>query len=90
MTAMRSSPWIDRHPLHAANPTRSPQVGTIRLYLRPERPGQTEEEIRLVAGTAAIVPRGRWQRIELATPSNIMVVTLPRGSRLEKRSEADA
>ena len=63
-------------------------IGTIRLYLRPERPGQAEEKIRLTAGTAAIVPRGRWHRIELATPSNIMTVTLPRGSRLEKRSEA--
>ncbi|MEV4575735.1 cupin [Nonomuraea jabiensis] len=63
-------------------------VGKIRLYLRPERPGQEEEEIRLTAGTAAIVPRGRWHRIELDIPSNIMAVTLPRGSRLEKRAEA--
>ncbi|HUR01969.1 MAG TPA: cupin [Nonomuraea sp.] len=62
-------------------------IGKIRLYLRPERAGQEEEEIRLVAGTAAIVPRGRWHRIALDIPSNIMVVTLPRGSRLEKRSE---
>ncbi|MFI7132768.1 cupin [Nonomuraea sp. NPDC050153] len=61
-------------------------VGKIRLYLRPERPGQQEEEIRLVAGTAAIVPRGRWHGIELDIPSNIMAVTLPRGSRLEKRT----
>ncbi|RVX43830.1 hypothetical protein EDD27_6532 [Nonomuraea polychroma] len=63
-------------------------IGKIRLYLRPEHPGQEEEEIRLVAGTAAIVPRGRWHRIELDIPSNIMAVTLPRGSRLEKRAEA--
>jgi mannose-6-phosphate isomerase-like protein (cupin superfamily) len=60
-------------------------IGKIRLYLRPERPGQEEEEIRLVAGTAAVVPRGRWHRIELDIPSNILAVTLPRGSRLEKR-----
>ncbi|WP_433445328.1 cupin [Nonomuraea sp. CA-141351] len=63
-------------------------IGKIRLYLRPERPGQQEEEIRLMAGTAAIVPRGRWHRIELDIPSNIMAVTLPRGSRLEKRTES--
>lgn len=62
-------------------------IGKIRLHLRPERPGQEEEVIRLTAGTAAIVPRGRWHRIELDTPSNIMAVTLPRGSRLEKRAE---
>ncbi len=63
-------------------------IGMMRLYLRPERPGQQEEEIRLTAGTVAIVPRGRWHRIELDTPSNIMTITLPRGSRLEKRTEA--
>ncbi|GAA4104388.1 cupin [Actinomadura miaoliensis] len=62
-------------------------IGKIRLYLRPERPGQEEEEISLTAGTAAIVPRGRWHRIELDTPSTIMAVTLPRGSRLEERTE---
>jgi len=61
-------------------------IGKIRLYLRPERPGQAEEEVRLTAGTAAIVPRGRWHRIELDIPSTIMAVTLPRGSRLEKRT----
>ncbi|SNS11048.1 cupin [Actinomadura mexicana] len=61
-------------------------IGMIRLYLRPEEPGQREEEIRLTAGTAAIVPRGRWHRLELDTPSNVLAVTLPRGSRLEKRT----
>ncbi|GAA3646373.1 hypothetical protein GCM10022224_006430 [Nonomuraea antimicrobica] len=62
-------------------------VGKFRLYLRPERPGQEEEEIRLGAGTAAIVPRGRWHRIELDIPSDIMAVTLPHGSRWERRTE---
>jgi mannose-6-phosphate isomerase-like protein (cupin superfamily) len=60
-------------------------IGKIRLYLRPDEPGQREEEIRLTAGTAAIVPRGRWHRMELDTPSTILAVTLPHGSRLEKR-----
>ncbi|MFI6292951.1 cupin [Nonomuraea sp. NPDC050790] len=60
-------------------------IGKFRLYLRPEHPDQEEEEIRLIAGTAAVVPRGRWHRIELDIPSNILAVTLPRGSRLEKR-----
>ncbi|GAA2884010.1 cupin [Nonomuraea rubra] len=64
-------------------------IGKFRLYLRPERPGQQEEEIRLTAGTAAIVPRGRWHRIELDIPSNIMAVTLPRDSRLERRTERE-
>lgn len=61
-------------------------IGKIRLYLRAEGPGEEEEEIKLMAGTAAIVPRGRWHRIELDIPSNIMAVTLPRGSRLEERT----
>ncbi|MBE1536396.1 cupin domain-containing protein [Actinomadura algeriensis] len=60
-------------------------IGKMRLHLRPERPGHPEEEITLTAGTAAIVPRGRWHRIRLDTPSNILAVTLPHGSRLEKR-----
>jgi mannose-6-phosphate isomerase-like protein (cupin superfamily) len=63
-------------------------TGGIRLYFRPEQPGTKEEEIRLAAGTAAIVPCGRWHRIALDGPSDIMSVTLPRGSRLEKRAEA--
>ncbi|MFD0686386.1 cupin [Actinomadura fibrosa] len=61
-------------------------IGKFRLYLRPERPDQEGEEVRLRAGTAAIVPRGRWHRIELDTPSTIMAVTLPRGSRVERRA----
>ncbi|WP_019631208.1 cupin domain-containing protein [Actinomadura atramentaria] len=60
-------------------------IGKIRLHLRPERPGQAEEVVRLRAGTAAIVPCGRWHRIELDVPSSIIAVTLPRGSRREGR-----
>ncbi|GAB2729535.1 cupin [Streptomyces bullii] len=62
-------------------------TGGIRLCFRPERPGDEEEEIRLTAGTAVVVPRGRWHRIALDAPSDIMSVTLPRGSRLEKRTD---
>lgn len=47
-----------------------------------------EEEVRLPAGSAVIVPRGRWHRIALDGPSDIMSVTVPRGSRLEQRSHA--
>ncbi|MGW8374917.1 cupin [Streptomyces sp. ODS28] len=78
--------------------------GGIRLYLRPEgaEPGESaesaesghgpgegyEEEIKLSPGSATIVPRGRWHRIALDGPSDIMSITLPRGSRLEKRATA--
>ncbi|MEV0173106.1 cupin domain-containing protein [Streptomyces sp. NPDC050803] len=64
-------------------------TGGIRLVLRPEQAGDGEEEIKLASGTAAIVPRGRWHRIALDGPSDIMSVTLPRGSRLERRTGTD-
>ncbi|MEU9851817.1 cupin [Streptomyces sp. NPDC047974] len=63
-------------------------TGAIRLCFRPERPGEKEEEVGLAAGTAVIVPRGRWHRIALDGPSDIMSVTLPRGSGLQSRTEA--
>ncbi|MFI9592672.1 cupin [Nonomuraea sp. NPDC052265] len=65
-------------------------IGKIRLHLRPQEPGEQEDEeieIRLTAGRAAIVPRGRWHRIRLDIPSVVMTVTLPRGSRLEKLAD---
>ncbi|MEV4803236.1 hypothetical protein AB0K18_24800 [Nonomuraea sp. NPDC049421] len=57
-------------------------VGKIRLYLRGE--GRGEEEIRLCAGTAAIVPRGRCHRIALDIPSTILTATLPPANRLDQ------
>ncbi|MFE7114765.1 cupin [Streptomyces sp. NPDC057654] len=62
-------------------------TGGIRLCLRPQQPGDEEEQIKLGAGTAAVVPRGRWHRIALDAPSDIMSVTVPSGSRLEKWTE---
>ena len=61
-------------------------TGGLRLYLRPEQPGHEEDEVKLEAGAAVIVPRGRWHRIELDAASDIMAITLPRGTSLEKRS----
>lgn len=59
-------------------------TGGMRLYLQPDQPGEPETRITLTPGTAAIVPRGRRHRIELDAPSDILSVTLPRGSRLEQ------
>ncbi|WP_260477427.1 cupin [Nonomuraea sp. WAC 01424] len=79
----------DRWEVHpAAEGIVSCLIGKIRLHLRPEPAGQQEEEVRLVAGTAAIIPRGLWHHIELDVPSNVMAITLPRGSRLETRTGA--
>ncbi|MEU8549381.1 cupin [Streptomyces roseoverticillatus] len=62
-------------------------TGGIRLYFRPDRPGGAEDMVRLQAGTAVIVPRGRWHRLELEAPSDLMSITLRHGTRLEKRTD---
>ncbi|MFC5186014.1 cupin domain-containing protein [Actinomadura harenae] len=62
-------------------------TGRIRLFLKPQE-GEQDEEAELPAGKAVIVPRGRWHRIELVDPGDILSVTLPRGSRLEERTHA--
>ncbi|MEU7488612.1 cupin [Streptomyces sp. NPDC042319] len=62
-------------------------TGGIRLCFRPAAPGDAEEVVQLRAGTAAIVPRGRWHRLELDAPSDLMTIALRHGTRLEKRTD---
>ncbi|MET9448950.1 cupin [Streptomyces cinerochromogenes] len=62
-------------------------TGGVRLYFRPDRPDDTEDMVQLQPGTAVIVPRGRWHRLELDAPSDLMSITLRHGTRLEKRTE---
>ncbi|WP_328906801.1 cupin domain-containing protein [Streptomyces sp. NBC_00234] len=62
-------------------------TGGVRLYFRATTPGGAEDMVRLQAGTAAIVPRGRWHRLELDSPSDLMSITLRYGTRLEKRAD---
>ncbi|MFF6914122.1 cupin domain-containing protein [Streptomyces sp. NPDC012466] len=64
-------------------------AGGVRLYVRPDRPGGAEDMVRLREGTAVIVPRGRWHRLELEAPSDLMSITLRDGTRLEKRTTTD-
>ncbi|MGK8553695.1 cupin [Nocardia gipuzkoensis] len=59
-------------------------TGALRLYLRPEHPGDAEPMVRLTAGTAFVVPRNRWHRIELDEPSDIMSIGLRHGTRQER------
>ncbi|MCK8681263.1 cupin domain-containing protein [Streptomyces lichenis] len=61
-------------------------TGGVRLYFRPEAPGGAEDMVRLRAGAAVIVPRGRWHRLELDAPSDLMSITLRDGTRLERRT----
>ncbi|MGW4327498.1 cupin domain-containing protein [Nocardia sp. NPDC004573] len=58
-------------------------AGALRLYLRAEQPGDDETMVRLTAGTAFVVPRNRWHRIELDEPSDIMSIGLRHETRQE-------
>ncbi|MEU3726992.1 cupin [Streptomyces sp. NPDC031705] len=60
--------------------------GGVRLYYRPTTPGGAEDMVQLRAGTAVIVHRGRWHRLELDAPSDLMSITLRHGTRLERRA----
>jgi mannose-6-phosphate isomerase-like protein (cupin superfamily) len=57
--------------------------GGIRVVLRAERQNGTDDVVALPAGRGTIVPRGRWHRIELDEPSDLLVVTVRSGSQLE-------
>ncbi|MEV6095737.1 cupin [Nocardia sp. NPDC051981] len=59
-------------------------TGGIRMYLRPETVGATEDLVRLTAGRAYVVPRGRWHRLELDEPSDLMSIGPRRGTQLER------
>jgi quercetin dioxygenase-like cupin family protein len=61
--------------------------GGIRFYLRATdaADGDTQEMTALLPGEAVIVPRGRWHRLELDAPSDLMSITQRSGTRLEKR-----
>jgi len=60
--------------------------GAVRLILRAEDEAGDGEGVTLGAGTACIVPRGRWHRLELDEPTNLMSVTVRQGTRLEARA----
>ncbi|MEU1404803.1 cupin [Streptomyces sp. NPDC005728] len=62
-------------------------TGGVRLYFRPTEPGGAEDMVQLTSGAAVIVPRGRWHRLELDAPSDLMSITLRHGTRLEKRTD---
>lgn len=57
--------------------------GALHIYLRPEQADEAETEIRLTAGTAFVIPRDRWHRLELDQPSDLMSVGLREGTTRE-------
>lgn len=59
--------------------------GGLRVYFRnADGEDGPEEMTRLPAGSAVIVPRGRWHRLELEAPSDLLSITPRRGTRLEE------
>jgi oxalate decarboxylase/phosphoglucose isomerase-like protein (cupin superfamily) len=60
--------------------------GQARLVLRPETDQAPEEAVTLPAGTACVVPRNRWHRIEIDGPTDMQSITPRRGTRLEPRA----
>ncbi|MDJ1130607.1 cupin domain-containing protein [Streptomyces iconiensis] len=63
--------------------------GGVRVYLRDEAdPRDPEGELvaHLGPGSAYVVPRGRWHRLELDGPSDIMAFTRVSGTQLERRT----
>lgn len=62
-------------------------TGAIRMYFRAEDAG-ADEQIALAEGAAVIVPRGRWHRIEVDVPSDILAVTVLENTQLEARANA--
>jgi mannose-6-phosphate isomerase-like protein (cupin superfamily) len=49
--------------------------------------GRTEdgETVTLTVGTAFVVPRNRWHRLEVDGPTDLQSITVRRGTRLERR-----
>jgi mannose-6-phosphate isomerase-like protein (cupin superfamily) len=62
-------------------------TGGVRIHFRATGPDGAEHMVRLQAGTAVIVPRGRWHRMELDAPSDLMSITRRNGTRLERRTD---
>ncbi|MGK5558539.1 cupin domain-containing protein [Actinomadura kijaniata] len=90
LAAFHLESLADAHPDHwevhpAAEEVVAVLRGSARLFLRPPEEGGAEEAATLAEGTAVIVPRGRWHRLEVDGPTDLMTVTLREGTRLEPR-----
>jgi mannose-6-phosphate isomerase-like protein (cupin superfamily) len=60
--------------------------GLARLVLRARDAQSDEEMVTLPAGTAVVVPRGRWHRLEIDGPTDLLSISISNGSRLEPRA----
>ena len=57
--------------------------GALRLHLRG-LDGNSEATVPLESGDALVVPRGRWHRLSLDEPSEVMTLTRRGGTQLER------
>jgi hypothetical protein len=83
---VRADHW-EKHPL--ADEAVCCLRGAIRLHLRADQPGRSDDVVRLLACQAAIVPRDRWHRLEIEEPADLLAVTTRHGTQLEKRTTSD-
>jgi hypothetical protein len=60
--------------------------GSIRLYLRFTQPDTPGDLVHLLPGRAGIVPSGRWHRLELDEPTELLAATVRRATELEEVS----
>jgi hypothetical protein len=61
--------------------------GATRIYVRAVKPGTPDELVPLLPCQAAIVPRGRWHRLEVDEPTDLLALTVRRGTQFEKRDD---
>jgi mannose-6-phosphate isomerase-like protein (cupin superfamily) len=62
--------------------------GRARLHLRATADSGAEA-VELTAGTATVVPRGRWHRITVQEPCDLVAVTVGSGTRHERAAATE-
>lgn len=60
--------------------------GHARLVLRGEDEHTQDESVTLATGTAYVIPRNRWHRLEVDGPTDLQSIASYRGTRLERRA----
>ncbi|POX43142.1 cupin [Streptomyces sp. Ru71] len=58
--------------------------GRIRFHLHPDTPGTPEQTATLTPGTAIVVPRGRWHRMQIDEgPVQLLSLSPREGTQLK-------
>ncbi|MGW1992548.1 cupin domain-containing protein [Embleya sp. NPDC001921] len=92
VAAFRVETDADLHADHWETHPESDEVvcvwtGALRIVLRAEEGTGEESPVTLRAGSAFLVPRGRWHRLEFEEPADLMSIARRSGTRLERRAE---